>query len=169
MTGTALTFKSNIGGLENHLKRLSARREFKAAKRAIGEYMVGDIQDNFDNQKLFDGSAMPRSKPADGRTTHWKRSNKSKSIVKGDVRNTGKTLIDDHHLYDSYVYQLAREGVEVGSNKAYAAIHHFGGETGGRGHRFRMLARPVMGIATRQELQIGYLLIQAIKDIEAAK
>lgn len=149
MTGTAINLKLNAGPLLGHLARLSARREWTAARRDIGEYLIGDIQDNFDKQKLFDGAAMPQSKAA--------------------LKRAGKTLIDKHHLYDSYVYQLARGGVEVGSNKAYAAVHHFGGETGRRGNRFKMLARPVMGIATRQELQIGYLLIQAIKDIEAAK
>jgi phage gpG-like protein len=149
MTGTAINLKLNAGPLLGHLARLSARKDWTAARRDIGEYLIGDIQDNFDKQKLFDGAAMPQSKAA--------------------IKRAGKTLIDDHHLYDDYAYQLVRGGLEVGSNKVYAAIHHFGGETGGRGHRFRMLARPVMGIATRQELQIGYLLIQAIKDIEAAK
>ena len=149
MTGTALGMKFEDGPLRSHLARLSARREWAKARREIGEFMVGDIQDNLDGQKLFDGGAMPQSKAA--------------------IKRKGKTLIKDHHLYDSYVYQLARGGVEVGSAKAYAAIHHFGGETGRPGHRFQMLARPVMGIATRQELQLGYLVIQAIKDIESAR
>lgn len=149
MTGTALTIKFEDGPLVSHLARLSARQEWTTARREIGEFMVGDIQDNLDGQKLFDGGAMPQSKAA--------------------IERKGKTLIKDHHLYDSYVFQLARGGVEVGSAKAYAAIHHFGGETGGSGHRFQMLARPVMGIAVRQELQLGYLLIQAIKDIENAQ
>ena len=149
MTGTALGMKFEDGPLRSHLARLSARREWAKARREIGEFMVGDIQDNLDGQKLFDGGAMPQSKAA--------------------IKRKGKTLIKDHHLYDSYVYQLAHGGVEVGSAKAYAAIHHFGGETGRSGHRFQMLARPVMGVAIRQELQIGYLVTQAIKDIENAQ
>lgn len=126
-----------------HLARLSARREWASARREIGEYLVGDIQDNFDHQKLYDGSPMPQSKAA--------------------IARAGKTLIDKHHLYDSYVYQLARGGVALGSNKAYAAIHHFGGETGRPGHRFTMKARPVMGVGARQERRIGEYLVEAIE------
>ena len=149
MTGTALTIKFEDGPLRSHLARLSARQEWTKARRDIGEFMVGDIQDNLDGQKLFDGGAMPQSKAA--------------------IKRKGKTLIKDHHLYDSYVYQLANGGVELGSAKAYAAINHFGGQTGRSGHRLQMLARPVMGIATRQELQLGYLVTQAIRDIENAQ
>lgn len=146
MTGTALSMKFEDGPLRSHLARLSARQEWTKTRRQIGEFMVGDIQDNLDGQKLFDGGSMPQSKAA--------------------IKRRGKTLIKDHHLYDSYVYQLAHGGVEVGSAKAYAAINHFGGETGRSGHRFQMLARPVMGIAMRQELQIGYLLINAIRELQ---
>lgn len=149
MSGTALEMRFEDGPLVRHLARLSARQEWTKARREIGEYMRGDIQDNLDGQKLFDGSAMPQSKAA--------------------IERKGKTLIKDHHLYDSYTFNLTRGGVEVGSAKVYAAIHHFGGETGRPGHRFHMIARPVMGIATRQALQIGYIVTQALKDIEAAQ
>lgn len=146
MAGTSLIYKRGDGPLLAHLARLSARREWTGARREIGEYLLGDIQDNFDRQKLFDGSAMPQSKAA--------------------IARSGKTLIDKHHLYDSYVYQLARGGVEWGSNKAYAAIHHFGGETGRPGHRFTMPARPVMGIGERQERRIGDYMVQAIEALQ---
>jgi phage gpG-like protein len=145
MTGTALSMRFDDVVLRSHLARLANRQEFTKARREIGEYMVGDIQDNLDGQKLFNGAPMPQSKAA--------------------IKRRGKTLIDEHHLYDSYVYQLSGGGIEVGSAKAYAAIHHFGGATG-RGHKTKVLARPVMGIAARQELQIGYLLIKSIKELQ---
>ncbi|MDR3370714.1 phage virion morphogenesis protein [Rhodoferax sp.] len=148
MAGTALTMTFEDGPLVRHLARLSARQEWTKARRDIGEFMVGDIQDNLDGQKLFDGSPMPQSKAA--------------------IKRRGKTLIKDHHLYDSYTYNLVGGGLEVGSNKVYAAIQHFGGETG-RGHKTKIEARPVMGIAIRQELQIGYIVSQAIRDIERAQ
>lgn len=129
-----------------HLARLSARREWTGARREIGEYLVGDVQDNFDRQKLYDGSPMPQSKAA--------------------IARAGKTLIDKHNLYDSYVYQLARGGLAWGSNMVYAAIHHFGGETGRIGHRFTMPARPVMGIGERQERRIGDYMVQAIEAMQ---
>jgi len=145
MAGTALVFKSGAGPMLAHLARLSTRREWTAARREIGEYLVGDIQDNFDRQRLFDGSPMPQSKAA--------------------LKRAGKTLIKDHHLYDSYVFQLARGGVVVGSNKVYAAIHHFGGETG-RGHKTKITARPVMGVGERQQRRIGAYLVEAIEAMQ---
>lgn len=145
MAGTALVFKSGAGPLMAHLARLSARQEWTAARREIGEYLIGEIQDNFDRQRLYDGSPMPQSKAA--------------------IERAGKTLIDSHNLYDSYVYQLARGGIEVGSNKVYAAIHHFGGEAG-RGHKTKITARPVMGIGERQERRIGAYLVEAIEAMQ---
>ena len=149
MSGTSLQMTFADGPLVRHLARLSARQEWTKARREIGEFMVGDIQDNLDGQRLFDGSPMPQSKAA--------------------IKRRGKTLIKDHHLYDSYTFNLVRAGLEVGSNSVYARIHHSGGETGRTGHRFRMQARPVMGIAIRHELQIGYIVTQSIKDIENAR
>lgn len=170
MSGTSLQMTFGGGPLVRHLARLAARQEWTKARREIGEFMRGDIQDNLDGQKLFDGRPMPQSKAA--------------------IQRRGKTLIKDHHLYDSYTYNLVRGGLEVGSDKVYAAIQHFGGQT--RAHVInarpgsalktpfglfksvyhpgsKIAARPVMGIAIRQELQIGYIVSQAIKDIEAAQ
>lgn len=145
MAGTKLIYKPGGGPMTAHLARLSARREWTAARRDIGEFMVGDIQDNFDKQRLFDGSPMSQSKAA--------------------IARAGKTLIDKHHLYDSYVYQLERGGVTMGSNKVYAAIHHFGGETG-RGRKTKLQARAVMGVGPRQERRIGDILVQAIEAMQ---
>lgn len=122
---------------------------FDGARRDIGEYLLGDIQENFDSQKLFDGRAMPQSKAA--------RASK------------GKTLIRGHHLYDSYVYQLEGGGVAWGSALVYAAIHHFGGNRGipsRRGPVQPLPARPVMGIGPRQEKRIGDMLIAEIRSLQ---
>jgi phage virion morphogenesis protein len=145
MAGTALSFKAENGPLVSHLARLAARQQWTSARREIGEYLLGDIQDNIHKQKLADGSPMPQSKAA--------------------IKRAGKTLIASHNLYDSYVYQLARGGVEVGSAKVYAAIHHFGGKTG-RGGKTNIVARPVMGIGERQERRIGDFLIAEIKAMQ---
>ena len=145
MAGAALVFKADAGPMLAHLARLSARRDWTAARREIGGYLVGDIQDNFDRQRLFDGSPMPQSQAA--------------------IKRAGKTLIDKHNLYDSYVFQLARGGVVVGSNKAYAAVHHFGGEAG-RGHKTKLPARPVMGMGERQQRRVGAYLVAAIEALQ---
>lgn len=140
--GVGIQFRAGDAVLLRHLARLAARQQFTAARREIGEYMLGEVQDNLDGQKLFDGTAMPQSKAA--------------------IARSGKTLIDRHHLYDSYVFQLARGGVEIGSNSVYARIHHHGGETGRIGHRFNMTARPVLGVGPRQERRIGEILLNEV-------
>lgn len=140
-----MTFGDEAMG--SHLRRLVALDAGKYANglREIGEYMVAEVQDNLDHQKLFDGSAMPQSRAA--------------------RKRSGKTLIDKHHLYDSYVYQSVGAGVQIGSAKQYAAIHHFGGMAS-RGLKTRVVARPVLGVAMRQELQIGYLLNDMLKAVQ---
>jgi phage virion morphogenesis protein len=154
--------------IQKHLQLLAERdmTSFTSVRREIGEYLLGEIHDNFKNQTLADGSPMPQSKAAQGRTTHWKRSNKKTGRVAGTVRAAGKTLIDTHRLYDSYVYQLVPAGLALGSALIYAAIHHFGGETGRTGHRFNMVARPVMGVGPKQERKIGDFLIAEIEAMQ---
>lgn len=145
MSGVALQAGFNDSAITRHLALLAIMdaRGFDGVRREIGEYFLGEVQDNLDGQKLADGSAMPQSKAA--------------------IERKGKTLIDHHHLYDSYVYQLRGGGVEVGSALVYAAIHHFGGDTGRARHRFTLPARPVLGIGPRQEAALGNFLIAEIR------
>lgn len=162
MSGIAATFDAST--IVNHLRELGRldATKYASARREIGEFMIGNVQDNFDGQRLFDGRAMPQSKAAQGRSTTWKANNRNKGRVKGAVRATGKTLIAAHHLYDSYVHQLEGSGVALGSALIYAAIHHFGGETGRPGARFQMPARPVLGVGPVQERFIGDFLVAEI-------
>lgn len=148
MSGVQLRVGFADDAIRMHLLRLAALNAtgYDQARSDIGEYLLGEIQDNLDGQKLFDGSAMPQSKAA--------------------IARRGKTLIDKHHLYDSYVRQLVRGGLEVGSNRVYAAINHFGGETGSRRGRFTMTARPVMGIGPAQERRIGDILVAEIEGLQ---
>lgn len=147
MSGVELRAGFNSEAIRLHLARLAiANAEgYVKAREDIGEYMVGEVQDNLDGQKIFDGSAMPQSKAAIGRR--------------------GKTLIDKHHLYDSYVFQLSPGGVQIGSERVYAAIHHFGGKTG-RGGKTNIVARPVLGVGPTQERRIGDILISEIEAIQ---
>lgn len=153
MTGVVMTAHFDDGLISRHLARLALldSRGFASVKRELGEYLVSDVQDSIDGQRLFDGRPMPQSKAAINRYS------------KANKRRGGKTLIEHHHLYDSYVYQATDTGVEVGSALVYAAIHHFGGETGRKGHRFNMTARPVLGIAERQERELGDFFIAELR------
>ncbi|WP_168224677.1 phage virion morphogenesis protein [Rhodoferax aquaticus] len=148
MAGTSIRYGFDASPISMHLARLAvlSANQFAEVRRDIGEYFKGDIQDNLDGQKLFDGKPMEQSEAAIGRA--------------------GKTLIDKHHLYDSYTFQLEGAGLAIGSNSVYAAIHHFGGETGRKGHRFTLPARPVMGMGERQERRVGDLLIAELRALQ---
>lgn len=148
MSGAALTFQFDDGPIRLHLARLALLHAsgYDRARREIGEYFKGEIQAAFDHQKLYDGKPMPQSKAA--------------------AKRSGKTLIHHHHLYDSYTYNLVTGGVEIGSGSFYAAIHHFGGETGRPGHRFTMQARPVMGMTDEHDHAIGEIFIKEIRQAQ---
>ncbi|MEY2685984.1 MAG: hypothetical protein RL375_182 [Pseudomonadota bacterium] len=150
MSGVGITFGFDDGPIRRHLAALALLHAsgFDRARREIGEYMVGEVQDNLRSQKLVDGTAMPPSKAAQKR---------------GDAEHSGKTLIAKGHLRDSYTYNLVPGGVEVGSGKVYAAIHHFGGETGRPGHRFTMPARPVLGLNADGEREVGDILLGELR------
>ena len=174
MTGVVLQAGFNDTAITRHLALLAIMdvRGFDSVRREIGDYFKSEVQDNLEGQKLFDGSPMLQSQAAltgKGRAG-YKAATKPRKTANGRMTKgraasgkPGKTLIDHHHLYDSYDYQLAGGGVEIGSDLVYAAIHHFGGETGRAGHRFTLPARPVLGIAARQEAAIGNFLIAEIR------
>lgn len=147
MSGVELRAGFSSEPIRLHLARLAIANSegYGRALSDIGEYMVGEVQDNIDGQKLFDGTAMSQSQAA--------------------IDRPGKTLIAKHHLYDSYVFQLAPGGVAIGSDLVYAAIHHFGGKAG-RGKKTEIKARPVLGVGAPQERRIGDILIAEIEGMQ---
>jgi phage gpG-like protein len=136
------------GPIRRHLAALALLHAsgFDRARREIGEFMVGEVHDNLHRQKLVDGSPMPKSKAA--------------------IKRDGKTLIDKGHLRDSYVYQLTAAGVEVGSAKVYAAIHHFGGDraiVSKHGPVRPLPPRPVLGLNADGEREVGDILLGELR------
>lgn len=149
MSGVAmLTAHFDDGPIRRHLARLALLDAggYRRARIEIGEYFVGEVLDNLQRQTLFDGSPMPQSRAAAARA--------------------GKTLVDKGRLRDSYVYQLTNAGVEIGSAVIYAAIHHFGGQTG-RGGKTILPARPVLGMTADGEREIGDILVDEIRRAQA--
>jgi len=95
---------------------------------AIGEAVVSQAQDSFENQ------ASPAGVP-------WKSSLRAE-------REKGQTLVDTGGLRSSVNYQVGMElgggaHVEVGSGLVYAAIHQLGGRAG-KGLRVLLPARPYL-------------------------
>lgn len=147
MSGTRLQWSFDDAPLRERLLALG-HASLEPAKREIGAYMVQQVQERFAEQRLWDGSAMPQSEAA-------------KTGVGRKGGQPGQTLIDQGHLRDSYTYNTTPEGVDVGSNMIYAAIHHFGGETG-RGHATHIIPRPVLGVNEQDEQEIGDILLRSL-------
>lgn len=146
MAGVALiTARFDDGPIRRHLAALALldEREFDRGRIEIGEYFVGEVQDNLQRQRLVDGSAMPQSKAA--------------------IRRKGKTLVDSGRLRDSYTYQLVPGGVEIGSAVIYAAIHHFGWDSGEKHPPPTLPARPVLGINPEGERELADIVIRALR------
>lgn len=148
--GVRLSLKPGSDPLLMHLHLLAASDDYDQLRNGIGGYMVANVQDCFDEQKLWDGTTMPASAASAGR---------------GDKDTTGKTLIDNRFLYDSYTYALVGDGVDVGSNLIYARIHHLGGMAG-RGHKTHIIPRPVLGMTDEQNEHIGGMIIADLMELE---
>lgn len=118
------------------------RVDFNDLAAGIGEHLEEAIRGHFDTQTLWDNSPMPESATA--------------------RKRGGLTLVDIRDLRTSYVHQvIGNGGVEVGSDSQYAAIHHWGGDTG-RNHSTHIDARPVLGVNADDEQAIGQMIFDAI-------
>ena len=146
MSGVSMRATFDDAVLRRHLAALALARpeKFTAVLQDIGEDIVGDVQDNIQAQRLVDGSAMWQSQAA--------------------IDRKGKTLLDHGNLRDSYVYQVSGGTLQVGSNMAYAAIHHFGGRAG-RGKKTFIACRPVLGVNARREAGVARKLGQALLEL----
>lgn len=80
---------------------------FKALNKDIGEELRTQTLDRFNAQVDPDGQA-------------WKKSIRVNS-------SGGQTLSDNGDLKNSIKYKASDEGVALGTNKIYAAIHQYGG------------------------------------------
>ena len=79
-----------------------------SALRQIGSRLVASVIDRFETV------SGPGGVP-------WKKSGRA-------AREAGQTLTDTGRLRSSIAYNLTPDGIEVGTNVVYAAIHQFGGE-----------------------------------------
>lgn len=146
-TGVSLQIDRASRSIERHLALMAATggAMSEGLRRDMGEYLLGQVQDRFDEQRLVDGGPMPQSAAA--------------------IDRDGKTLIDRHHLYDSYTYNVLPGGVEIGSSSVYARIHHFGGMAG-RGRSIHVVARPVLGVNQADEEVLGSLVFAELRRLQ---
>ncbi|MBK4631872.1 phage virion morphogenesis protein, partial [Enterobacter hormaechei] len=81
--------------------------------RDMGEYMLIALDERFESQSAPDGTPWQALSPA-----YQRRKRK----------NQDKILVLDGYLKNTIRYQASDDELAVGSNRAYAAIHQFGGE-----------------------------------------
>jgi phage virion morphogenesis protein len=136
MSGIRLEHKIDVSEAQRALANLYGLDQRQLADE-IGHYVLSETLHNFDQAQTPEGE-------------QWKKSKRAES-------DGGKTLQHHGHLRDSYNYIVGLGGdfVEIGSNMIYAAIHHFGGETGRKSARFEMDARPALGLTDEMESEIG--------------
>lgn len=116
---------------------------------AIGQMLINSTQHRFEAERAPDGNPWPKS---------------IRVLVEG-----GSTLRDSGQLYQSISKEPLANGVAVGTNKIYAAIHQFGGtitaktdaglmfKIGGnfiRKQSVTIPARPFLGIDREDEAEI---------------
>lgn len=107
------SFKMDMGKVLNWAdKEITGEQQQRRLAIDIGEMLVSSTQQRFEDQQAPDGSS-------------WKPSMRVKEMG-------GVTLTSTSELKNSIGYMASSEGVSVGSNKVYAAIHQLGGEIKGK-------------------------------------
>ncbi|WP_275629815.1 phage virion morphogenesis protein [Pseudomonas sp. 273] len=81
--------------------------------RDMGEYLAPEISLRFETQASPDGTPWQALSPA---------------YLKRKRKNQDKILVLNGYLKNSIRFQVSENELAVGSNRTYAAIHHFGGE-----------------------------------------
>lgn len=99
----------------------------------IGAYLDSDVSERFIQGVTPEGRAWTPSQRA--------------------VAEGGKTLIDSAILMSGVTHNADNDSLIHGLTDIYAAIHHFGGKAG-RGNKVTIEARPIIGIATKQQAAI---------------
>lgn len=107
MTGAMITVKIEDTEVRNLLSGILGRtKNLTPAMGIIGNIVRNSIHKNFE---------------AGGRPAPWMPSLRAKKT--GD-----KTLIKTKQLFNSLTIDAKQDSVEIGTNKIYAAIQHFGGD-----------------------------------------
>jgi phage virion morphogenesis protein len=104
----------------------------------IGEALVGNIQENFEQEGRYSSVGDWR-----GGSVKWR--GLAPSTVK--KRGTAHPILQaSADMFSTIGKEASSTGVAVGVGKLYAAIHNFGGKAG-RGRKVTIPARPFMTVS----------------------
>lgn len=148
MTGASfnvdLEVEAAIAGLNAFLRRLDP-------EDMLDE--VGAVAEDGARARLLDDKRAPDGAP-------WAPWSPAYARRRG---GRGSLLRRDGHLADSITREVDRDGVSIGSNRVYAAIHQFGGPVGKSGAG-EMPARPYLGISDDERDDIGEIVSAWLDD-----
>lgn len=119
-------------GLEQLYEQMEDRQGFYGQ---VGEHLVNKLRARFNREEAPDSSRWQGLAPA---------------TIDARIKKNGNTAIailnDEGDLKESFLKPVINaDGVEMGSQLPYAAIHHFGGGAG-RNHAVTIPARPILGL-----------------------
>lgn len=160
MSGVSITI--DTVNLRASLDKLQGRMShLQPLFEGIGQAVVSETTERFRDEVAPDGS-------------RWQPSQRA-------INSGGKTLTHRGHLRDSISYRAEAEGVTVGTNRVYAAIHQFGFsgvqsvpahsrrilqafgkpldkprtvQVKAHGRRMNLVARPFLGVGERERAAI---------------
>lgn len=142
--------------LQRELQTLDARiRDMTPAYQVIGETLKTSVIRNFEEGGRYGEVGDWR-----GGKNRWQPL--SPVTIARITKGTGdmghrKILVGEGHLLNSIHWQADSEGVAVGSNLIYAAIHNFGGMAG-RGHKVSIPARPYLVVQDEDLREIKQII-----------
>lgn len=108
----------------------------------IGEHMLLRVSDAFRAETSPAGEKWKKSKKREGKTL------------------TGPSAL----LRKSMTYAVRGDVLHVGSNKLYARIHNYGGETGHPLGRFQMPKRTYLEITEEDQKYLDESLLELVKE-----
>ncbi|MBZ0253605.1 MAG: phage virion morphogenesis protein [Candidatus Methylomirabilis sp.] len=123
----------------------------------IGAGLVASARDRFEEGRGPDGRAWtPLAATTIGLRKRRIRGKKKRAAY------TPKPLLDSGRLRDSVTMRADVDGVEVGSNLAYARIHQLGGKAG-RGRKTAIPARPYLGLSDEDRDMIPEVVMDHLR------
>jgi len=103
-----------------HIPAPAKRPRHRRVHREPGQILLRSVDRNFREGGRYD---IGSSGEFVGGATHWIVSSRAR-------RQSGQTLMDTGQLAISITSEATSQGVPIRTNKAYGAIHHFGGQAG---------------------------------------
>ena len=153
MSGAHITITIDDADLDRELRRMMERvSDFTAFHQDVGEHMLNSLDERFQTETSPEGAKWQALAPATVSTRLRKFGNAPLTILRQSGRLAG-----------SFSYTADTTQMEMGTSLVYAAIHHFGGQTG-RGHASTIPARPYLGMSPRDEVAITEMAQDFLKN-----